>query len=66
MPTPIAETWAKFLDGHGWDDSYDQAMILDELRRQRESTHTEGTLADEEALELWREQLERRYPRTRA
>ncbi len=63
MPTPIAETWAKFLDGHGWDDSYDQAMILDELRRQRESTHTEGTLGDEEALELWREQLAKRYPR---
>lgn len=54
MPMPIAETWQRFLNGYGWDETFNEEMILDELRRHRESVHSEGAISDGDALEMWR------------
>lgn len=60
---PLPKAWASFLAGQGWDEDFTQAAILDELDHRRRSPKTTGTLTDEQALEQWRQERERRgYP----
>jgi hypothetical protein len=50
------------VTGAGWDETYDEEMIRQELERIRTSTKVieDEALSEDEALELWRNERERR------
>ena len=56
----LPEAWQRFIAGIGWDESYDEGLVLDELRQRRR--RFEGELTDSEALAAWREKRAERYP----
>lgn len=55
----INDAWKRYLDGYGWDDSYTETMVLDDLRRRRE--RCTGDLTDADALDAWRAARDHRY-----
>ena len=53
-----------FIEGHGWDDSFDEQAITEEFGRIERAARTTGTLEAEELnglLEQWRATRQDRY-----
>lgn len=63
-PTKVGarQAFAAFIAGAGWDETYDEELIREELERVHESPLVDDTLEIDEALELWRTERARRYP----
>lgn len=52
--------WARFLNGHGWDETFDEDQVADELERRRRTFP--GTLDTHDALAQWHAARAARYP----
>jgi hypothetical protein len=61
-PVEARNAWAAFVTGHGWDDTFDEAAIREEIQRVQDSKHTTGDLGIDYALDVWRKNRAKRYP----
>lgn len=58
----VNEAARLFIAGAGWDETYDEDAIREELAKLNRSRKTTGTLDIDAALELWRSERAKRYP----
>ena len=54
----------RFLRSRGWDDTWDEDAVLEDIRRLCTLTRATGGLNVERTLTFWRRLRERRYPAT--
>lgn len=61
--TTDAETaWRKYLDGHGWDETYDANLILEELDRLQSRSTITNPISHATALDMWLAERSTRWP----
>jgi hypothetical protein len=58
----LRQAWSAFVAGAGWDETYDESMIDEELERIRSGAYVEDDgYSRAEAVDLWRSERDRRY-----
>lgn len=59
----LRQGFARFVAGAGWDESFDEGLILEELERIRASQYVDddGTFSVAEAVQIWKTERDRRY-----